>query len=142
MVINMKIHYQKETGIVCERYPKDVPITDDCLEMEITDDKYQQTLQCDYGRIWAVKDDSLVVIDDEEIINSTEYKKYLLNAQLMQYKSYLSDTDYVISKLNELKLEDEDEYETEKANYADVLVKRKEARKKINELEEELEKLK
>lgn len=137
----MKIHYQKETGIVCERYPKDVPITDDCLEMEITDDKYQQTLQCDYGRMWAVKDDSLVVIDDEEIINSTEYKKYLLNAQLMQYKSYLSDTDYVISKLNELKLEDEDEYETEKANYADVLVKRKEARKKINEITKEIEKL-
>lgn len=137
----MKIHYQKETGIVCERYPKDVPITDDCLEMEITDDEYQQTLQCDYGRMWAVKDGSLVVIDDEEIINSTEYKKYLLNAQLMQYKSYLSDTDYVISKLNELKLEDEDEYETEKANYADVLAKRKEARKKINEITKEIEKL-
>lgn len=138
----MKIHYQKETGIICERYPKDVPITDDCLEMEVTNDEYQQTLQCDYGKIWAVKDGSLVIIDDEEIINSAEYKKYSLNAQLMQYKAYLSDTDYVISKLNELKLEDEEEYETEKANYADVLAKRKEARKKINELEEELKKLK
>lgn len=137
----MKIHYQKETGIICERYPKDVPVTDDCLEMEVTNDEYQQTLQCDYGKMWAVKDGSLVIIDDEEIINSAEYKKYSLNAQLMQYKAYLSDTDYVISKLNELKLEDEEEYETEKANYADVLAKRKEARKKINEITKEIEKL-
>lgn len=51
-------------------------------------------------------------------------------------KSYLSDTDYIISKLNELKLEDdEEEYEKTKSEYAEVLAKRKEARKRINELE-------
>lgn len=44
-------------------------------------------------------------------------------------------TDYVISKLNELKLEDETTYQNERINYQDVLTKRKEARTKINELE-------
>ena len=52
-------------------------------------------------------------------------------------KSYLNDTDYVISKLNELKLEDDGEYESAKKEYADVLAKRKEARKRINEIEAE-----
>lgn len=55
--------------------------------------------------------------------------------KICRYKSYLSETDYVISKLNELKLEDDAEYEKAKAEYSEVLVKRKEARAKINELE-------
>ena len=55
--------------------------------------------------------------------------------EIATLKRYLSDTDYVISKLNELKLEDEAEYEAEKIKYADILKKRKEARVKINELQ-------
>lgn len=62
-------------------------------------------------------------------------------AEKVELEQYLSDTDYVITKLNELKLEDEDEYEAEKANYADVLVQRKAARKRINEIKAELEKI-
>ena len=53
-------------------------------------------------------------------------------------EQYLADTDYVIAKLNELKLEDDAEYEAEKTNYAEVLTKRKEARKRINEIKSEL----
>lgn len=55
--------------------------------------------------------------------------------QIASYKNYLSSTDYVIAKLNELKLEDETEFEKAKAEYKEVLAKRKEARAKINELE-------
>lgn len=58
--------------------------------------------------------------------------------KLNDFKSYLNDTDYVVSKLNELKLEDDDEYEKAKAEYSEVLAKRKEARKRINELESEI----
>lgn len=54
--------------------------------------------------------------------------------EIMLLKSYLDSTDYVIAKLNELKLEDEAEYEKAKAEYADVLVRRKQSRKRINEL--------
>lgn len=52
-----------------------------------------------------------------------------------ELEQYLSDTDYVVTKLNELKLEDEEEYEAEKAKYSDVLAKRKAARKRINEID-------
>ena len=50
-------------------------------------------------------------------------------------KQYLSDTDYVIAKLNEAKIEDEELFNSLKAEYSDILAKRKEARTKINELE-------
>lgn len=62
-------------------------------------------------------------------------------AEKVELEQYLSDTDYVITKLNELKLEDEDEYETEKIHYSDVLIQRKAARKRINEIKTELEKV-
>lgn len=134
----MKIYYNKDTGIVCERYPKDLIVDDDCLELEVTDAEYEETLQCDYGKVWAVKNDILTKIDDEDVINTDEYRRLSLSAELNQYQTFLDTTDYIITKLNELKLEDDDSYETEKANYQDILSKRKEARTKINILKKEL----
>lgn len=134
----MKIYYNKESGIICERYPKDLPVTDDCLELEVNDDEYEQTFQCPYGKLWAVKNDILTTIDDEDVINTDEYRRCSLQAELNEYQSYLDSTDYVITKLNELKLEDDEAYETEKANYQEILTKRKEARNKVNILRKEL----
>ena len=70
-----------------------------------------------------------------EKINEDEKNKVDKANQIACYKKYLSSTDYVIAKLNELKLEDEVEFEKAKAEYKEVLDKRKEARNKINELE-------
>lgn len=131
-----KIYFQKDDGLLCERYPKDLQVTDDCIEIEVSDEEFEQTLQCEYGKVWAVKEGKLTIIDDDDIINSDEYKAYLKTTELASLKAYLTETDYVISKLNELKLEDEEEYEAEKAKYSDVLKRRKEARARINELSE------
>ena len=70
-----------------------------------------------------------------EKIHEDEKNKVDKSNQIASYKNYLSSTDYVIAKLNELKLEDEVEFEKAKAEYKEVLDKRKEARNKINELE-------
>ena len=61
-------------------------------------------------------------------------KKFENNQEIETLKSYLDSTDYVIAKLNELKLEDEAEFEKAKIEYKDILAKRKEARAKINQL--------
>lgn len=109
---------------------------------ELTIKEWSDSLACmPLGKAYFYRDGKLSLEDDEEIINSDEYKRELITNEMNTYQTYLSDTDYVISKLNELTLEDEDEYETEKANYSDVLAKRKEARKKINELAKEIENL-
>ena len=62
-------------------------------------------------------------------------KKFGSNQEIETLKSYLDSTDYVIAKLNELKLEDEAEFEKAKIEYKDILAKRKEARARINKLE-------
>lgn len=70
-----------------------------------------------------------------EKIHEDEKNKVDMANQIASYKNYLSSTDYIIAKLNELKLEDEAEFEKAKIEYKDTLAKRKEARAKINQLE-------
>lgn len=86
-------------------------------------------------------DGKIVFKDDENYLNSDDYMKSEILSKISEQQKYLSDTDYVVSKLNELKLEDEEEYETEKEKYADILLARKGARKQINELQAQLDEL-
>ena len=72
--------------------------------------------------------------EDENISNSEEYKEIQRLIEIQKCKDYLSSTDYVISKLNEAKIESEEEYQNLKEKYQETLVKRAEARKRINEL--------
>lgn len=62
-------------------------------------------------------------------------KRFEETEERCELEQYLSDTDYVVAKLNELRLDDEEEYEAAKDEYADVLAKRKAARKRINEID-------
>lgn len=131
----IKICYDGATGFVCGRHPKNIAATDSSPFIEASKEEYEMTLECDYGKAWAVIGGKLQMVDDEEAQATSEYAEFSRKNELSALKAYLSETDYVISKLNELKLEDEDEYESEKARYSDTLKRRKEARARINELE-------
>ena len=130
-----KIYYDKETGYLCNRYPKDIEKTDDSPFIEVEDDIEDQTYCVDYGKVWKVVNGSLVIDDDIETQETQEYKDFIKIKTINEYKQYLAQTDYVISKLNEAKIEDETLFESLNVKYADILNKRKEARAKINELE-------
>ena len=130
-----KIYYDKKTGYICDRYPKDIKKTNDSPFIEVEDDIEEQTYSVEYGKFWKVVDGSLVIGDDIETQETQEYKDFIKNNMICDYKQYLNDTDYVITKLNEAKIEDEDYFNSLKEEYAEVLIKRKEARAKINELE-------
>ena len=130
-----KIYYDKKTGYLCNRYPKDIEKTDDSPFIEVEDDIEKQTYAVEYGKFWKVVDGSLVIADDVETQATQEYKDLVRNNQINEYQQYLNDTDYVITKLNEAKIEDEELFNSLKEKYAEILTKRKEARAKINELE-------
>ena len=129
------IYYDKETGYLCNRYPKDIEKTDDSPFIEVEDELEDQTYCAEYGKAWKVINGSLVIADDIETQETQEYKDFIKRNEINEYKQYLAQTDYVISKLNEAKIEDETLFESLKVKYADILNKRKEARAKINELE-------
>ena len=131
----IKIYYDKETGYLCNRYPKDIEVKKDTPFIEVSEEEADKTYCVEYGKFWAVKNGELCIVDDLEVINSDEYKNILKNQEIDLLKQYLSDTDYVITKLNEAKIEDEELFNSLKTEYSDILAKRKEARAKINELE-------
>ena len=130
-----RIYYDKETGYLCNRYPKDIEKTNDSPFIEVEDELEDQTYCAEYGKAWKVVNGSLVIADDIETQKTQEYKDFIKRNEINEYKQYLAQTDYVISKLNEAKIEDETLFESLKVKYADILNKRKEARAKINELE-------
>ena len=130
-----KVYYDKKTGYLCNRYPKDIKQTNDSPFIEVDDELESQTYSVEYGKFWKVVNGSLVIGDDVETQETQEYKDFVKNNLICEYKQYLNDTDYVITKLNEAKLEDEDLFNSLKEEYAEVLINRKEVRAKINELE-------
>lgn len=131
----IKIYYDKETGYLCNRYPKDIEVKKDTPFIEIDEEEANKTYSVQYGKFWAVKNGELCIVDDLEVINSQEYKNMLKENEIDSLKQYLSETDYIITKLNEAKIEDEELFNSLKTEYSDILAKRKEARAKINELE-------
>ena len=131
----MKVYYDKETGYLCERYPKDIEVKEDTPFIELPDEEVEETYIVEYGKFWAIKDNKLVKVDDIELQATEKYKQESKNNEIADLKRYLDNTDYVIAKLNEAKIEDEELFEELKVKYAEILTKRKQARARINELE-------
>jgi sulfur relay (sulfurtransferase) DsrF/TusC family protein len=133
----IKLYYDENTGFLCDRYPKNIAVSESTPFLEVSDEEAECTYYCEAGVFWGVKDNKLQLLPDE----TPEYIKMKKHNEICESQQYLSDTDYVITKLNELRLEDDDEYEEAKAKYANVLTERKAARKRINDIEEELKAL-
>ena len=131
----MKVYYDKKTGYLCNRYPKDIEVKEDTPFIELPEEEVEETYIIEYGKFWAIKDNKLVKVDDIELQATEEYKQEIKNNEIADLKNYLDNTDYVIAKLNEAKIEDEELFEELKVKYAEILIKRKQARARINELE-------
>ena len=131
-----KFYYNNDTKRIEVR-----PFYDDYKEqdkpyVEFTFEEWQEKLStCSYGYMKAYINGEIVEIEDPEVVNTIEYQNMLKEQEIDELKRYLSDTDYVITKLNEAKIEDEDLFNSLKTEYADILTKRKKARVRINELE-------
>ena len=103
--------------------------------IELTFEEWQEKLSdCTYGNKKVYKDGEIIEVEDERTKSSKEYKELQTLIEIQRCKEYLASTDYVISKLNEAKIESEEEYQNLKEKYQETLVKRAEARNRINEL--------
>jgi chromosome segregation ATPase len=103
--------------------------TIDCFKDRYTVRKIDEIAQIHYD---AMTDEEKAEYDEKKRVEKIE-------AEISELKAYLSETDYAITKINEVMATGTDEELAEvKAEYAEVLTKRKEARARINELEKEL----
>ena len=131
-----KFYYDENTGVIevtpfCdEEKEKNLPY------IELTyEERERELATCSYGFKKAYRDGKIIEVADEEVQASEEYQKNIKEIEITELKNYLSETDYIITKLNEAKIEDDALFEELKIKYADELQKRKEARERINELE-------
>ena len=126
----MKVYYNEE-GWVLDRYPYDEFHSKKSPFIEVDEATYERTLSTDEGCRWRVSEGKLA----EEVYDQSIIDEIARINEIISLKDFLSETDYVVQKLGEARLESEEEFGALKAKYADVLEKRKSARARINELE-------
>ena len=134
-----KFYYDENTGVI-----EITPFYDEEKEkkepfIELTFEEWERDLStCSYGFKKAYRDGKIIEVADEELQASEEYKSFQKEIEITDLKNYLSETDYIITKLNEAKIEDDALFEELKIKYADELQKRKETRERIKELEKQI----
>ena len=131
-----KFYYNPTTYEIERRAFYDEVEDKDLPFIELTFEEWEEKLSSlSYGYKKVYLNGEIQEVLDENVINTIEYKNIQKEWEIKKLKRYLSDTDYVITKLNEAKIEDEDLFNSLKTEYSDILAKRKEARVRINELE-------
>ena len=131
-----KFYYNPTTYEIERRAFYDEGEDKDLPFIELTCEEWEEKLSSlSYGYKKVYLNGEIQEVLDENVINTIEYKNIQKEWEIKKLKRYLSDTDYVITKLNEAKIEDEDLFNLLKTEYSDILAKRKEARVRINELE-------
>ena len=131
-----KFYYNPTTYEIERRAFYDEVEDKDLPFIELTFEEWEEKLSSlSYGYKKVYLNGEIQEVLDENVINTIEYKNIQKEWKIKKLKRYLSDTDYVITKLNEAKIEDEELFNSLKTEYSDILTKRKEARVRINELE-------
>ena len=134
-----KRFYYLEDGTIKVTPFHDELVEEDLPFIELTFEEWEEKLSsCKYGYKKCYINDEIVEVEDKELQASEEYQKNIKKTEVSELKNYLSETDYIITKLNEAKIEDDALFEELKTKYADVITKRKEARERIKTLEQEL----
>ena len=131
-----KFYYNPTTYEIERRAFYDEVEDKDLPFIELTFEEWEEKLSSlSYGYKKVYLNGEIQEVLDENVINTIEYKNIQKEWEIKKLKRYLSDTDYIITKLNEAKIEDEELFNSLKTEYSDILTKRKEARVRINELE-------
>ena len=131
-----KFYYNPTTYEIERRAFYDEVENKDLPFIELTFEEWEEKLSSlSYGYKKVYLNGEIQEVLDEKVINTIKYKNIQKEWEIKKLKRYLSDTDYIITKLNEAKIEDEELFNSLKTEYSDILAKRKEARVRINELE-------
>lgn len=90
----MKKIFYNEQGWVCQRFPYDIPVTDENRFIEVDDDTFQNTLTNPGHTSWRVVNGILEIQQYEEIP-----QEELLQQELMEIDMWFASTDYIPNKV-------------------------------------------
>ena len=87
----MKKIYYDIKGWVCDRYPYDIPKSENFLEVD--EETYQKTLTCETHKSWRVFNGNLVVEDYEEIPTQE-----LAEIELFELENWFTEYDLQVKQ--------------------------------------------
>ena len=112
-----KIYYNKD-GWVCERYPNNIEVDDDCTEITVEKEVYEKTLMVEMGKNWRY-------VNGE--FKEEPYGEIPAYIQIDVLKNNLRKTDYQAIKFAEGQITEEE--------FAPIRTQRQLWRDEINRLE-------
>ena len=110
-----KIFYNKD-GWICQRYPYDLPIENEALYIEVSDNVYENTLQCETGKSWRVVNGEL----KQEIYDNTAYQKEQIMLEIGFLKREILKIKEDVEQVELLGMQ-RDDYEQKKARCVEII---------------------
>jgi hypothetical protein len=135
-----KFYYDATTGVIENHCFLDAPLEQDKPYIILTYNEWCQKMQVGKQYYFKVYKNN-EIIEEPDPTKTKEIRISQINNQIYEDQDYLSKTDYIITKLNELQLVDDESFIAEKAKYATDLQARKDKRMEINALQAELKTL-
>jgi len=112
----MKKIYYNVQGWVCQRYPYDLPIENEALYIEVSDDIYENTLQCELGKSWRVVNGEL----KQDIYDNIVYQKEQVMHEIASLKQELQYTKEDVEQITLFGMQ-RDDYEQKKARCVEII---------------------
>ena len=126
-----KIYYNAQ-GWVCQRYPYDLPIENEALYIEVSEEVYAETMCCNVGMAWRVVKGKL----KQEVYNNNEYSKDQIESEITILKNEIAHIKEDVEQVELFGMERQD-YDRKKARCVEIILRLRELEARLNEMSKE-----
>lgn len=125
-----KIYYNAQ-GWVCQRYPYDLPIENENLYIEVSEQEYEQTMSCNFGMAWRVVKGKL----EQAVYDNNEYSKDQIQNEIAELKAEIIKVKEDVEQVELFGMERSD-YTQKKARCVEIIQRLRVLEARLEELKE------
>lgn len=126
-----KIYYNAQ-GWVCQRYPYDLPIENENLYIEVSEQEYEQTMSSNVGMAWRVVKGKL----EQAVYNNEDYSKSQIEQEIATLKNEIAHIKEDVEQVELFGIERQD-YERKKARCVEIILRLRELEARLKEMTKE-----
>lgn len=112
-----KVFYNNQ-GWVCQRYPYDLPIENENLYIEVSEQEYEQTMSSNVGMAWRVVKGKL----EQAVYDNKDYSKSQIEQEIATLKNEIARIKEDVEQVELFGMERED-FETKKQRCAEIVLR-------------------
>lgn len=123
-----KLYYTND-GWICNRQPYMIPIQNNELYIEVSDDVYYDTLFARTGMAWRIVKKNIV----QEIYDKTAYQKDQIRQEIHELKAEIIKAKEDVEQVELFGMERQD-YDRKKARCVEIILRLRELEARLNEM--------